>query len=108
MTKRQAKSVNAEQLSEISVQLARQLCMRGADVFRISKDAMAIERLGRRIRGEAERGRRSNSAFSKLSDILSRYDAEAVYHGDLNGTVVGARFREGNYSGPLGNLFTIA
>ena len=93
----------------IAIALAKTRAARAFDVDEISQDAIELGRASRAarlalIRGISGKGEK----LAKVRQIADRYGAELKVIRNPEKTIVGLRFRDCSYTGPIYNVFRLA
>lgn len=94
--------------AELAVCLARERCARYSRPRDISADACAMMRAAAELRHALQTKKRTRQFEAKLEDLADKYAIELHMTKDLNGMVVGLRFRALQHVSGFRNLFHLS
>lgn len=93
--------------ARIAVQLAREEISEYRQLERIATDALMIAQAGLDARKRLLAQKDAAAAYARAEAVLSQYDAEAIKQGELQGMVLGAKFRSGRHTSGFRNVFFV-
>lgn len=92
----------------LAVQFGRQHASLAMTVVEIATDATKLAELAWKARYALERQRCPGRFISQARPIAERYGAQLVDRRDVEGCVVGLKFRSGLYSSGFRNIFFVS
>ncbi|MFA5900856.1 MAG: hypothetical protein WC829_17280 [Hyphomicrobium sp.] len=95
-------------LSKLCIALARESRSLSRTPDEIVKDAAALLNAGDAARDALANERPADMAFARATEIARLYEARVVERGDLEGTVLGLKFRSPHYANGTDRTYCVA